>query len=165
MTRTKPLGRRKKTDKQKAKDAAWKAFSRFIRRRDCVLTTGDCEHGICCTCGKAYEYKRLQAGHYIAGRNNSILFDPRAVHAQCVGCNTFGGGQPARYEAYMLDHYGQEVTDDLRRQAGMSLKWTVADYREIAAKFNRWAAIIENNEVVPAELGEEFVEEIKARLA
>ena len=66
---------RKKTSVSAAKNAAWKEFSRYIRLRDCIKTTGDTDAGICITCGKLIPYGNSQAGHFIAGRTNGVLFN------------------------------------------------------------------------------------------
>ena len=149
---------------KKARAKAWKAFSRYIRLRDCLMTSGNLEYGKCVTCGNVFAIDRLQAGHFIPGRNNAILFDPRCVHAQCIGCNMYGGGkQPAYYE-FMLQRYGREVVDELFRQANTSLKLTADDYQEYAIKFDRWAKHISLNEVLPTDAALEFVGELKAKL-
>ena len=145
--------RKRKTDYQRAKAAAWRAFSRYIRRRDCLMTTGSTDHGRCCTCGKVYPYEKLQAGHFIAGRQNGILFEPRAVHAQCVGCNMYGGGQHAKYEAFMVDRYGRDVIESLYVQARQPRKYTVSDLREMCAAWNEAAYYMEEHERLPKEGG------------
>lgn len=154
----------KKDTVTKAKAAAWKAFSRFIRLRDCLYSTGSIEYGKCITCGQVKAIGQLQAGHFIPGRNNSILFDPRCVHAQCAGCNLYGGGQQPKYYAEMVARYGAETVDELFRQANMSMKLTAPELREMAARFNRWAKYIERNEIVPVGETEPFIEELKARV-
>jgi hypothetical protein len=58
-----------------AKDKAWRAFSEYIRTKECLETTGSPFGGICVTCGREYDYMELQAGHFLASRCNSILFE------------------------------------------------------------------------------------------
>lgn len=154
----------KKDTVSKAKKAAWTAFSRFIRMRDCLYSTGSLEYGYCCTCGKAYDIKALQAGHFIPGRNNSILFDPRCVHIQCRGCNLYGGGQQPAYYRFMIERYGHQTVDELFRQASMSLKLTAPDLRDLATRFTEWAKYIERNEIVPSGEVGEYVDELRAKL-
>lgn len=81
----------------------WPIFSRYIRTRDCIATTGDPNFGKCITCGKTYPFKRLQAGHFIPGRTDAILFDERQVHAQCYRCNMKLQGMWHKYYLFMLD--------------------------------------------------------------
>ena len=127
--------RKRRTPYQMQKDRTWRAFSRFIRTRDCLDTTRDAEWGVCVTCGNTYHFKDLQAGHYVPGRNNAVLFDEEGVHAQCRGCNTFGGGQPAKYHAYMLGRYGEKTVDRLRNLANESVKFTAEELREMELDF------------------------------
>jgi len=115
------------------------------------MTTGSPEQGRCCTCGRVYPYEKLQAGHFIASRNNGILFEPRAVHAQCVGCNMYGGGQVAKYEKFMLDRYGSDVIEYLYVLARQRKKFSVNELKAMSKKFNEWAYYIEENEILPRE--------------
>ena len=140
---TKTRVRKKKTDYQRAKANHWKAFSRYIRRRDCLKTTGSPDIGRCVTCNKLYNYADLQAGHYLPGRSNGILFDERGCHAQCRGCNLWGRGQQARYHKYMLKVYGQEVIDELHEKAQGYCKITIEEHREETIRLNRLAQELE----------------------
>jgi hypothetical protein len=83
-------------------------FSKYIRLRDCLKTTGFPDQGRCVTCDKYFPYSELQAGHAIAGRNNSILFDEKLVNAQCRGCNGYGNGRYADYSLWFIKEYGQK---------------------------------------------------------
>lgn len=74
----------KKTERQKAKEKCWESFSRYIRTRDCIRFSGTPDEGKCITCNRQYEFKKLQAGHFIQGRGNSVLFDDRLVYSQCL---------------------------------------------------------------------------------
>jgi hypothetical protein len=62
------------------KKKAWAAFSEYVRTRDCLRTTGCASFGLCITCGKRNHFKLLQAGHFIAGRHNAVLFSEKGVH-------------------------------------------------------------------------------------
>lgn len=98
------------------KELTWKAFSEYVRRRD--------EGKGCVTCGKSYEWKVLQAGHFIGGRNNSILFDERGVWGQCYICNIVKKGSGPEYYKFMLSQFGQDVIDDLIRISHETKKFT-----------------------------------------
>ncbi len=83
-------------------DWLWPTFSRYIRTRDCIRTTGSPVHGRCVTCGKLLPFKKLQAGHFIPGRTDAILFDDAQVHAQCYRCNMKLQGMWHKYYQFML---------------------------------------------------------------
>lgn len=80
----------------------WPTFSTYIRTRDCIRTTGNRLYGKCVTCGKRKLFKKLQAGHFIPGRTDAILFDDRQVHAQCHQCNMYLQGMWHKYYLFML---------------------------------------------------------------
>lgn len=124
-----------KSPVQKAKKNAWDAFSRFIRARDCIGTTGDIDGGICVTCGRYYPFKQLQAGHLIAGRTNSVLFDEEAVNIQCFGCNIGRGGAYVEYFIWMENKYGREKIDELRAKRHQQVKYTLFDYERIRKEY------------------------------
>lgn len=110
--------RRKKSPVTKAKEDAWKAFSRYIRTRDCIRFKGSLTQGICVTCKRDYDIKNLQAGHFIPGRNNSVLLDERIVYSQCAGCNLAPprglGGNYIEYFVFMEHEWGREKIDEFR---------------------------------------------------
>lgn len=122
-----------------AKKACWKEFSRFIRIRDCLKTTGGPEYGKCVTCGKVYEYGRLQAGHFVPGRRNAGLFDERGVHAQCFVCNVRLGGNWTEYLDYMMAEYGEDVVEELKLLRYETVKFDVQTLDEMRREYKRRA--------------------------
>lgn len=98
----------------KLKKETWNAFSKYIRLRDCLLTTGTKEHALCFTCGNKFHFKELQAGHLVDGRYNSILFDEDGVHAQCLQCNYFKSGNKEKYIPKMIELYGMERVKEIQ---------------------------------------------------
>lgn len=121
----------RKAPYQAAKDAAWKACSAYIRHRDCLKTTGTFEYGRCCTCNDLKPYKELQAGHFISGRSNGILFVDEGIHAQCIACNMFNEGRKDEYETFMLKEYGQEVVDRLKQMKWMRCSLSILDLKAL----------------------------------
>ena len=90
-----------------AKKRAWDAFSRFIRVRDCIATTGLPFCGICITCDVQYHISYLDAGHCFAGRSNAGLFHEDLVNGQCRKCNQVYHGKPKKYRKIMEAKYGK----------------------------------------------------------
>ena len=124
-----------------AKKKAWTEFSRYIRLRDCLKTTGNRDEGKCVTCNQTREYKNLQAGHFIGGRNNAVLFQEEGVHAQCYSCNAkhIGNGKPIEYWLFMEKTYGREVIDRLIHESKQTVihKWPY--YVELAQTYKQRA--------------------------
>lgn len=100
----------------KAKTKAWNNFSKYIRLRDAIKTTKTKTHLRCITCDKIYPAfgkPCAQAGHFVAGRKNAILFEETNVHGQCYNCNITLKGNGALYWLYMEKTYGREEIDRL----------------------------------------------------
>ncbi len=127
----------KKYTLKQAKAKAWVAFSTFIRTRDCLKATGTSNLGICVTCGKHCDIKSLQAGHFIGGRTNSVLFVEDNCHAQCVGCNVFLRGNYDRYVVFMLDTYGEKRVRELADLKNHLTKYSVSDYVDLCEKYKK----------------------------
>ncbi len=114
-----------KSDKKKAKDKAWSAFSKYIRIKNSVN-----EMATCYTCGAVKHWKELQAGHGIGGRNNAVLFMEEIVKPQCVGCNVFGRGKYAIFTRKLIDELGMGEYDRLVTESNQVVKFSLADYKD-----------------------------------
>lgn len=123
--------KRNKSPLQKAKEKCWSAFSLYIR-----LKYSDWrENCTCVTCGKTQHYKKQQAGHFVQGRRNAVLFDERNVHPQCYGCNICKSGNLYQYGKFMEKTYGQDVIDELFKLNDTTVKYTIQDYEEMTKEF------------------------------
>ena len=123
----------KKLTTSKAKARAWKACSKYIRYRDSYQG-----YAPCCTCGTVKPISGpgcIQAGHFIPGRNNAILYDERDIAAQCGVCNVLRQGMWVEYEQFMLKTYGQDVIDELKRMKNDVLPMSASDHLEKEAYF------------------------------
>lgn len=118
----------KKLTYSKAKKQAWDAFSKWVRYQPQ-------NYNRCITCGKVDNPKKLQAGHFIAGRHISVLFDERNVHIQCYHCNVGLKGNPVQYYKWMLAVYGQEVIDELIELDKQTKKYKVYELVELKEKY------------------------------
>lgn len=129
--------------KKYLKDKAWKAFARYIKAR-----YSD-KYGMCAcvTCGDRYHYQdglHINAGHFVGGRGNSVLFDEDLVRPQCVTCNCAGGGEQYRYAQYLVSVEGKtmEQIDELLSRRNKVVKFSDQDLRDIADKYNNMADAI-----------------------
>lgn len=116
------------------KDKAWKAFSRWIRLRD-ADRFGNVR---CCTCNKTFHWKESQAGHFVDGRNNTVLFDEKLVHAQCPKCNLFLKGNKIRYVLFMKKKYGysDKQIEELDNLKFRTKKLYQSDFEEIEKEYS-----------------------------
>lgn len=96
----------KKPSVKLARKKAWAVFSRYIRLKYSDFE-GFCK---CVTCGISKSYKEMHAGHFIDGRNNTVLYDERLVHPQCFHCNSKQpgclSGNKVAYTVFMMKTYG-----------------------------------------------------------
>ncbi len=144
------------------KTKAWSAFSRYIRLRDAVITTGGIDYAKCFTCGAVHPIKEMDAGHWIPRNRLGTFMDERNVHAQCRGCNRFGGGKPVEYQEHLLKLYGDDILNDLTRQARTSVKVLKSEWETMEREYKNRAQIIERNEVVPKDWGDVFLDHVMA---
>lgn len=131
----KPVKRKKKTTYAKLKAKAWRVFSKYIKMRDADLMKDG--FVACCTCGQKLHWadKKMQAGHFLDGRTNSILFEEKCVHPQCSGCNIFKHGNKVEYYEFMLQKYGKTTINSLRKLKMQTIKFTEDDLKEIISKY------------------------------
>lgn len=114
------------------KNRAWTQFSIFIRTRNADPDG----FVICVTCGVRKHWQDgMQAGHFIAGRLNSNLFDERGCHEQCSTCNVIRAGNGPKYYQFMARTYGEEVINDLLRQNDQTKKWVPMELDSIYEKY------------------------------
>jgi len=112
---------------RKLKKECWDLFSKYIRMRDCLRTTGCASFGLCITCGKRYHFKLLQAGHFIPGRHNNNLFSEEGTHAQCYNCNINLRGNTLEYRRQIIRLYGEGYDEELERQNEENRHFTVPE--------------------------------------
>jgi len=121
------MPKKKPTTKKKV-DAE---FSKYIRARDCLKTTGSIDRGLCITCGKLYEFKKLQAGHYVSRRFNSVRFHEQNVHAQCFQCNIRFKGNMVEYQYRIKEMYGEEFAEELRHKKNETKQYRPKELEEL----------------------------------
>ena len=121
------------------KSKAWDQFSKWVRLRDAIKTTGTKTHLVCCTCGKIYPAFGkgcAQAGHYVPGRTHILLYEERGVHGQCYNCNHTLKGNPQNYRDFMIQTYGLEETTRIEQSRFNHLfKYRTFDLEEIRDKY------------------------------
>ncbi len=126
------LGRKrvKQPSKKTLKANAWNSFSKYIRLRDCLLTTGSFEYGECVSCDKTLPFSQLDAGHFIPKRSGNY-FSERGVNAQCRSCNRFHGGNQLEYRKEIIKRYGEGVDIELEKEARTIKKFSIVELEEL----------------------------------
>ena len=130
---------KKKKKLRDYKKEAWQWFSKYIRLRDAYDGFNKC-----CTCGKYAEWKYLQAGHFVPGRGNAILFDERNCHLQCEHCNTYLSGSLIEYRKNLIKKIGIEEYENLESIAYETRKFTKQELKDLMQKYKLKCKELEN---------------------
>lgn len=130
-----------KTPRAIAKSKAWDSFSLFVRTRDCLRFTGDPENGICISCKRWLPRKQLQAGHFIGGRGNAVLFREDLVYSQCSFCNAKPprglGGNYVEYTLFMLEEgYTPDQIAEFSKLRHQTIPYKLHDFKEIKVLYD-----------------------------
>jgi len=104
-------------------------FSRLVRLKGCLKTTGSPEYGVCFTCGDTKPFSELQCGHFISGRGNSLFFEENNSFSQCMFCNTFKGGNLKIYREKMIRRFGIKEVERLESLRHIPQRITEGEFR------------------------------------
>jgi hypothetical protein len=126
--------RTKRKSLRSLKKQAWELLSKAIRleRRE-----GPGMLVECVSCQRKMPWKQIQAGHFIDGRFNSILFDERGIHPQCGVCNVVYNGRKEEYFIYMERTWGREIIDELRAQRNQQVNFTAEQLEKMIADYKQ----------------------------
>lgn len=128
----------KKVTKTKLRKKAWKAFSRYIRVRDALKTVGNNLQCKCITCDDIRNVGGrgcIQAGHFIPGREYSILFDEEIVNGQCYNCNYNLKGNWVEYERVMITRFGKKKVEEMKLRKNEKINYSKQELIEIEQKY------------------------------
>lgn len=121
-----------------AKKKAWDSFSKYIRARDAIKTTGSLDNCVCVSCGRTYPafgVGCIQAGHLIPGRTNTLLIDEKLVNGQCYHCNIGLKGNYVPYRRKMVQWYGEEFVIEAEDKRNDSNPMKAYQWKEIEDKY------------------------------
>lgn len=109
------------------KKKADKWFSQYIRLRDSD------ENGIaeCITCGAKIHWKKIQNGHFVSRKTNTLRYDDENCNAQCLGCNMFKSGEQYLYSKAIDLKYGDGKADELMSRRFETHKFSREELEEI----------------------------------
>jgi hypothetical protein len=110
-----------------------KVFSKYIRIRN----TDENGYGECVTCAKCIHWKDGDAGHFITRAALSTRFEPRNVHLQCKGCNSFGNGMQYLHGKKIDEMYGSGTAETLYMISRQSVKIPPAEYQILIDSYTR----------------------------
>lgn len=116
-----------------AKKKAWKEFSHWVRfsRADRLGLVK------CVTCPQTLPAEHMQAGHFIPGRKNAVLYSVIGVHPQCYRCNIILNGNWPEYLAFMTKTYGKKIVDGLLVLSRQVIQMKAHDHLEVYEKYKK----------------------------
>ena len=127
---------RKAKSISKLKQDAAKALQKLVR----VKAAYHAKQGgyvQCVSCKEWKHYKEMDGGHFI--ERGKLLLEETNIHPQCKGCNGFGMKGTVtvlNYEDYMVDMYGREHVQNLRKMAGQPQKHSKGELEDMIKEWN-----------------------------
>jgi len=125
-SKTKQVGEKKKSISPEEK--AQRAFSLYIRMRDCLQTTRSKNFCVCCSCSCRTPYESIECGHFISGRHNNVQFDEMNAHGQCHHCNQDLHGAKESYTRFMERKYGSIQVQLLHQRSESYVRMRKEDF-------------------------------------
>lgn len=113
--------------------------SKLIKKLDVVfsqwtrLSNAD-KNGFCtcCTCGRKFHHKEIQAGHFMSRKHYSTRWDERNVKPQCKKCNMFSQGEQYKYSIFL----GKELANELYLKSKEVVKFSSNEIEEMIADYS-----------------------------
>lgn len=115
----------------------WATFSRYIRLRDAIKTTGEPYELACVTCSRRVPIKESDAGHFQPRRWKATLYHEQNVHGQCKACNNKDWNQGEQYKhGKAIDRmYGDGTADHLEALSRELKQFKVYELEELYDEF------------------------------
>ena len=98
---------------KKPVDKTWSSFSKYIRLRDCLKTTGTNTILKCCSCPRICNLKNSDAWHFISRTYLIHKYNLINVNGQCITCNRFQQGQWTAYFDFLVSFFWRFQVDNL----------------------------------------------------
>jgi hypothetical protein len=129
--------RRKHNEGIKKPSAKKPSRSKIVQKLDTVFSlyvrTKHSKNGVCtcCTCGRKFEIKKIQAGHFQSRKHYSTRWDELNVHPQCPKCNVFSQGEQYEYAKFLDRTYGDGTAESLVEKARDLVKFSQYELEEM----------------------------------
>ncbi len=120
----------------KLKKDTWSWCSKYVRLKYADYNG----HDTCYTCGVVKHYKKMQAGHGVAGRTNGILFELKVIRPQCYSCNICKHGNLDIFHTKLEKEYGYGIIQKMLKQKNTTKQFTI---QELTRKRNKFKKMVE----------------------
>lgn len=132
-----PKPRKRKVSSLKKK--LWDIVSKYVRLRDCILTTGTKFEGLCISCGVKKNLENADAGHFISRTDKALCYDERNIHFQCKRCNgPLRGNFPGYYNG-LKHRYGDGFANlllDIHEKSTVN-QWKAFELEELIETYSK----------------------------
>lgn len=129
----------------KLKKKLWTIVSKYIRLRDCLLTTNTRYEGLCISCGVKKNIENADAGHFVSRTDKALCYDERDIHLQCKRCNGYLKGNFAGYYNGLKARYGDGFANlllDIHSKSTVN-QWKVFELEELIVAYTEKLARIQ----------------------
>lgn len=109
-------------------------FSQYIRLRDMIPNTHLFK---CISCGKVYQIKDADCGHYINRKHMSTRFSEINCNAQCRSCNRFDEGNMSGYRNGIIHKYGEAQVIVLESMRNEIRKYSVFELSALCEHYKK----------------------------
>lgn len=82
----------------------------------------------------------MQAGHFLPGRKNAVLYCEVGVHSQCFNCNITLKSNWPEYLEYMKQEYGISVVNQLMARRRETVQMKASDHIAVYEKYKQKVA-------------------------
>ncbi len=118
-------------------------FSKYIRLRDSLLTTGGESYCVCISCGETVD--NIQSGHFMSRKHNSTRYHEKNVNGQCPKCNCFDKNSLLKYRRAIIERYGEKYDEVLEHLASQPKSWMKWELEEKIQHYKRAYKTLEEN--------------------
>jgi len=115
-----------------------RVFSKYIRTK--YSKNGFVE---CVTCGRSYEIKKIQNGHFMSRKSYSTRWDEENCAPQCYGCNVMQQGQQFLFSKYIDKKYGEGYSQILLIKSKQTVKFADFELQEMIDDYTNRLKVLE----------------------
>jgi len=115
-----------------------RVFSKYIRTK--YSKNGFVE---CVTCGRSYEIKKIQNGHFMSRKSYSTRWDEENCAPQCYGCNVMQQGQQFLFSKYIDEKYGEGYSQILLIKSKQTVKFADFELQEMIDDYTNRLKVLE----------------------
>ena len=112
-------------------------FSKYIRLRDAIDSTGWKENLVCFTCDKLIPIKKAQNMHFISRRYKALRWSESNCFWGCVACNVMLHGNYIEYTLRMQKNFWTKFVNDLIEESKKIYKVTRQELEEKLALYTQ----------------------------